>query len=90
MSVNEESVMASTPPGCLTEFRSGYLDYVEGHRSHPPAMSGLNAADRRVAEAFVKSSEDAAGIDPYSSPPSTDQILRRIDERRTANRSPHA
>ena len=65
-------------PKSLTEFRSAYLDYREGESNEPPSLEGLSGRDRRVAEAFVESSDAASGIDPYASRPSIEKLLTGI------------
>ena len=72
----------TTPPNGLTEFRDAYLDYREGHSDEPPSLDGLTGRDRRAAEAFVESSEAAAGIDPYASKPSLEKLLAGIGQAR--------
>ena len=62
----------------LSKFRAAYLDFLEGERDHAPSLEGLNDTDRKTAEAFIASTEDAAGIDPYASRPSIEQLLERI------------
>ena len=69
-----------TPPKSLTEFRGAYLDYREGQSDEPPSLEGLSDRDRRVAKAFVESSEAAAGIDPHASRPSLEKLLAGIGQ----------
>lgn len=68
------------PPKSLSEFRAAYLDYREGQSDEAPSFDGLSGRDRRVAEAFVESSEAAAGIDPYASRPSLEKLLAGIEQ----------
>ena len=72
--------MNNRQPMTLTEFRAAYLDYCEGQRDEPPSLDGLSGRDRRVAEAFVESSEAAAGINPYASRPSLEKLLVGIGQ----------
>lgn len=69
--------MSSQPDG-LSKFRDAYLDYLEGIHDQAPSLDGLNDLDRKTAEAFIESTEDAVGIDPYASRPSIEQLLGRI------------
>ena len=62
------------PPKNLSKFRAAYLDYREGLRDKPPSLERLNSRDRRTAEAFVESAHAGAGIDPYASRPSIEQL----------------
>ena len=62
----------------LSTFRAAYLDYLEGIGDQVPSLDGLNDTERKTAEAFVESTQDAAGIDPYASRPSIEQLLDRI------------
>lgn len=65
-------------PDNLSEFRTQYLDYREGRRSQAPSTKRLKSRDRAAAAAFIQALEDAAGIDPYASRPSIEQLLARI------------
>ncbi len=62
----------------LSKFRAAYLDYLEGIGDQVPSLDGLNDTERKTAEAFIESTQDAAGIDPYASRPSIEQLLGRI------------
>ena len=62
-------------PDNLSDFRSAYLDYLEGERPVAPLIEGLTSYDRRAAEAFVESITTARGIDPYASRPSIEELL---------------
>ena len=66
-------------PDNLSKFRAAYLDYLEGDRGEPPSQDRLSDNERRIAQAFIQSSADAAGIDPYASRPSVEQLLARIE-----------
>lgn len=66
-------------PDNLSKFRAAYLDYLEGDRGEPPSQDRLSDDERRIAQAFIQSSADAAGIDPYASRPSFEQLLARIE-----------
>ena len=68
------------PPKSLSKFRDAYLDYREGQRDEPPSLESLSDRDRRAAEAFVESSQAAAGIDPYASRPSLEKLLAGIEQ----------
>ena len=59
----------------LSKFRDAFLDYLEGNRDGPPTLEDLPAAQRREAEAFIKSIMAARGVDPYASRPSIEQLL---------------
>lgn len=82
----------------LSMFRAAYLDFLEGERDQAPSLEGLNDTDRKTAEAFIESTQDAAGIDPYASRPSIEQLLGHIygessptsGERRTPSAAPVA
>lgn len=82
----------------LSIFRAAYLDFLEGEREHAPSHEGLNDTDRKTAEAFIESTQDAAGIDPYASRPSIEQLLGHIHvkssptsgERRSSSAKPVA
>ena len=67
------------PENCLQDnlgrFRSVYLDYLEGCRSVPPSQDCLTDKERRLAAAFIKSTEEAAGFDPYVSRPSVEELV---------------
>ena len=65
-------------PDNLNEFRTQYLDYREGLRGQAPSTRRLTGPDRAAAEAFIQALEDTAGIDPYASRPSIEQLLARI------------
>lgn len=69
------------PESCLQDnlgiFRSAYLDYLEGCRVEPPSMDCLSGTERRFAEAFIKSTEEAAGFDPCARMPSLEELLAR-------------
>ena len=73
----------SFPNDSLSKFRAAYLDYIEGDRDEAPPLDRLNDQDRRIADAFIESSTAAAGIDPYASRPSIEQLLAGI--KRTSN-----
>ena len=62
-------------PDNLSDFRSAYLDYLEGERPVAPLIDGLTGKERRAAEAFVESITTARGIDPYASRPSMEELL---------------
>lgn len=62
----------------LSEFRTSLLDYLEGDRDDVPSLERLSESDRSVAEGLVRSAEDAAGVDPYASRPSVEQLLAGI------------
>ena len=62
------------PPETLSKFRAAYLDYREGLVGEPPSFERLSGRDRRTAEAFIESAQAAAGIDPYASRPSLEQL----------------
>ena len=62
----------------LSKFREEHLDYIEGLSTDAPSLSGLDATERKTAEAFLALSRDAAGIDPYAPPPPIEQLLERI------------
>ena len=66
-------------PDSLSEFRAQYLDYREGLRDHAPSTKRLKRRDRAAAAAFVQALQDAAGIDPYASRPSTEHLLARME-----------
>lgn len=68
----------------LSEFRSAYLDYLEGERDEWPALEHLSTRDRMIADALIRSTEAAAGIDPYASRPSIEQLLAGIGRARLA------
>ena len=68
------------PPKSLSKFRAAYLDYREGQSDEPPSLEGLSGRDRRAAEAFVESSQAAAGIDPHASIPSLEKLLAGIEQ----------
>ena len=78
------------PPKSLSKFRDAYLDYREGQSDEPPSLEGLSGRDRRVAEAFVESSEAAAGIDPYASRPSLEKLLAGIGQAQGAEAASEA
>ena len=59
----------------LSEFRAAYLDYLEGTGGQAPSLDDLNDTERKTAEAFIESTKEAAGIDPYASRPSIEQLL---------------
>ena len=73
--------MAGNADG-LALFREAYLDFLEGSRFSPPSMDGLTTRERRTSEAFVKSTEDARGVDPYAERPSLVSILARLRNER--------
>ena len=75
------------PADRLSEFRTKYLDYIEGRRAAPPTHDGLTVPERLTAEAFVESHTAAAGIDPYASRPPTDQLLAGIMQARTSEKT---
>lgn len=83
---NRDAVMPDrqhlSPPKSLTEFRAAYLDYREGLSDELPSLDGLSGRDRRAAEAFVESSQAAAGVDPYASRPSLEKLLAGIEQAR--------
>ncbi|WP_420446296.1 hypothetical protein [Candidatus Poriferisodalis sp.] len=62
----------------LSKFRAAYLDYLEGIGDQAPSLDDLNDTERKTAEAFIESTQDAAGINPYASRPSIEQLLDRI------------
>ena len=66
-------------PDNLSKFRAAYLDYLEGDRDEPPSQDRLSDNERRIAQTFIQSSADAAGIDPYASRPSVEHLLARIE-----------
>ena len=82
----------------LSKFRAAYLDYLEGIGDQAPSLDDLNDTERKTAEAFIESTQDAAGIDPYASRPSIEQLLDRIrsesfptsGERRSSTAKPAA
>ena len=61
-------------PDNLSDFRSAYLDYLDGERPVAPLIDDLTGKGRRAAEAFVESITTARGIDPYASRPSIEQL----------------
>lgn len=62
----------------LSEFRDSLLDYLDGDRDDVPSLERLSEPDRSVAEGLIRAAEDAAGIDPYASRPSVEQLLAGI------------
>ena len=62
----------------LSKFREEHLDYLEGLSADAPSLSGLDATERKAAEACIAFSRDAAGIDPYAPPPPINHLLERI------------
>lgn len=68
-------------PDNFSEFRAAYLDYLEGDRAEPPSQDRLSDKERPAAQAFIQATEDAAGIDPYATRPSVEQLLARIERR---------
>lgn len=62
----------------LRKFREDYLDYLDGERRAEPALESLTDDDRRAAELWIKSLNDARGIDPYAEAPSVGEVLERI------------
>ncbi len=68
-------------PDNISEFRAAYLDYLEGDRAEPPSQDRLSDKERRAAQAFIQATEDAAGIDPYATRPSIEQLLARMERR---------
>ena len=67
-------------PDTISEFRTQYLDYREGHRDQAPSSKRLKGQDRAAAEAFIQALDDAAGVDPYASRPSIEQLLARMNQ----------
>ena len=67
-------------PDTISEFRTQYLDYREGHRDQAPSTKRLKGQDRAAAEAFIQALDDAAGVDPHASRPSIEQLLARMNE----------
>ena len=65
-------------PDNLSKFRAAYLDYLESDGLERPSQDRLSDKERRIAQAFIQSTADATGIDPYASRPSTEQLLARI------------
>ncbi|MXW27096.1 MAG: hypothetical protein F4Z77_12500 [Dehalococcoidia bacterium] len=61
-------------PDNLSDFRSAYLDYLEGERPVAPLIDDLTGEERLAAEAFVESITTARGIDPYASRPSIEEL----------------
>ena len=62
----------------LSKFRAAYLDYLEGIGDQAPSLDDLNDTERKTAEAFIESTQEAAGIDPHASRPSIEQLFDRI------------
>lgn len=62
----------------LKRFRMAYFDYLEGEREDPPLLELLDEDDRRRARGWIKSLNDARGIDPYARCPSVNEVMASI------------
>jgi hypothetical protein len=72
----------ATDKESIRNFREAYLGYLDGERDAPPSMEGLSDSARRTVELWLKSLQDARGIDPFASRPSAADLHARIDSRK--------
>lgn len=62
-------------PMNMSEWRSMFLDYVEGIISEAPSIELLDDEEQDRALAFVASHEACRGINPYAERPSIESLL---------------
>jgi len=72
----------ATDKESIRNFREAYLGYLDGERDAPPSMEGLSDSARRTVEIWLKSLQDARGIDPFASRPSAADLHARIKSRK--------
>lgn len=63
----------------IRNFREAYLEYLDGEHDAPPSMEGLSDSARQTVELWLKSLQDARGIDPFASRPSAAELHARIE-----------
>lgn len=70
----------SRRPTTFGDYVQSYLDTIEWGTERTVSMDSLSEDDQRRAKMWMKSMEDAQGIDPYAKRPSTVELLKRAEE----------
>lgn len=67
-------------PKTYSAFCDAYLEYREGLSDSPPSLDNLSDEDRDEAQRWLRSLEEARGMDPFASPPSLAEVRARARE----------
>ena len=59
----------------VLHFQELYFDYIEGITDDPPTTNALSDEERAQVESWLRSLEDARGVNPYASRPSLETLL---------------